>query len=74
MTIALEINGAKRTVDVDADMPLLWVLRDDEKGDSVFEYDKPSSLFGQFGDEQVTAVAADSMPRWSARCGELRIR
>jgi isoquinoline 1-oxidoreductase subunit alpha len=28
MAIALEINGAKRTVDVDADTPLLWVLRD----------------------------------------------
>ena len=28
MAIALEINGAKRTVDVDPDMPLLWVLRD----------------------------------------------
>ena len=28
MAIALEINGTKHTVDVDADMPLLWVLRD----------------------------------------------
>jgi isoquinoline 1-oxidoreductase subunit alpha len=28
MAIALEINGAKRTVDADPDMPLLWVLRD----------------------------------------------
>jgi isoquinoline 1-oxidoreductase subunit alpha len=28
MAIALEINGAKRTVYVDPDMPLLWVLRD----------------------------------------------
>jgi isoquinoline 1-oxidoreductase alpha subunit len=28
MAISLGINGAKRTVDVDPDMPLLWVLRD----------------------------------------------
>jgi isoquinoline 1-oxidoreductase alpha subunit len=28
MAIGLEINGVKRTVDVDADTPLLWVLRD----------------------------------------------
>jgi isoquinoline 1-oxidoreductase alpha subunit len=28
MAISLEINGAKRTVDVDPHMPLLWVLRD----------------------------------------------
>ena len=37
--------------------PLRVFLYEDEKGSSVFEYDKPSSLFGQFGDEQVTAVA-----------------
>jgi isoquinoline 1-oxidoreductase alpha subunit len=28
MAISLGINGATRTVDVDPDMPLLWVLRD----------------------------------------------
>jgi len=28
MAIALQINGVNRTVDVDPDMPLLWVLRD----------------------------------------------
>jgi len=28
-TYTLNINGAKRTVDVDADTPLLWVLRDE---------------------------------------------
>jgi len=32
-------------------------LYEDEKCRSVFEYDKPSSLFGQFDDEQVSAVA-----------------
>jgi isoquinoline 1-oxidoreductase alpha subunit len=28
MTIALDINGTRRTTDADADMPLLWWLRD----------------------------------------------
>ncbi|HXP72857.1 MAG TPA: (2Fe-2S)-binding protein [Stellaceae bacterium] len=28
MTYTIEVNGVKRTVDVDGDMPLLWVLRD----------------------------------------------
>jgi uncharacterized protein (DUF302 family) len=37
--------------------PLRVFLYEDEKGGSVFEYDKPSSLFGQFDDEQVSAVA-----------------
>jgi hypothetical protein len=37
--------------------PLRVVLYEDEKGGSIFEYDKPSSLFGQFDDEQVSAVA-----------------
>ena len=29
MTFTIEVNGLKRTVDVDGDMPLLWVLRDE---------------------------------------------
>jgi uncharacterized protein (DUF302 family) len=37
--------------------PLRVFLYEDEKGNSIFEYDKPSSLFGQFDDEQVSAVA-----------------
>jgi uncharacterized protein (DUF302 family) len=37
--------------------PLRVILYEDEKGGSVFEYDRPSSLFGQFEDEQVSAVA-----------------
>lgn len=37
--------------------PLRIILFEDQSGDSVFEYDKPSSLFGQFGNDQVTAVA-----------------
>jgi len=37
--------------------PLRVILYEDETGGSVFEYDKPSSLFGQFNDEQVSVVA-----------------
>jgi Domain of unknown function DUF302 len=36
--------------------PLRVVLVEDEQGRGVFEYDKPSSFFGQFGDERVTEV------------------
>jgi uncharacterized protein (DUF302 family) len=36
--------------------PLRVVLYEDEAGHAIFEYDRPSSLFGQFGDEAVTAV------------------
>jgi uncharacterized protein (DUF302 family) len=39
--------------------PLRVVLYDNEDGRVVFEYDRPSSLFGQFGDERVTAVARE---------------
>ena len=37
--------------------PLRVILYESETGDSIFEYDKPSSLFGQYGDEQVSVVA-----------------
>jgi uncharacterized protein (DUF302 family) len=36
--------------------PLRVVLFEDEQGRGIFEYDMPSSLFGQFGDERVTDV------------------
>jgi len=36
--------------------PLRVVLFEDQQGRGVFEYDKPSSYFGQYGDERVTAV------------------
>jgi uncharacterized protein (DUF302 family) len=36
--------------------PLRVMLYEDETGGSIFEYDRPSSLFGQFGDERVTEV------------------
>jgi hypothetical protein len=38
--------------------PLRVVLFEDERGRGVFEYDKPSSFFGQFGDERVTEVGS----------------
>src|SRR5260370_3470390 len=38
MAYAIRVNGAMRTVDVDGDMPLLWVLRD--------ELDLKGSKFG----------------------------
>ena len=36
--------------------PLRVVLFEDGQGRGIFEYDKPSSCFGQFGDERVTEV------------------
>jgi uncharacterized protein (DUF302 family) len=39
--------------------PLRVLLYENADGHAVFEYDLPSSLFGQFGDEEVTAVARD---------------
>jgi uncharacterized protein (DUF302 family) len=36
--------------------PLRVVLFEDEHGRGIFEYDKPSSFFGQYGDERVTEV------------------
>jgi hypothetical protein len=36
--------------------PLRVVLFEDEQAGGVFEYDKPSSFFGQYGDERVTEV------------------
>jgi isoquinoline 1-oxidoreductase subunit alpha len=38
MAYTIEVNGVKRTADVDGDMPLLWVLRD--------ELDLKGSKFG----------------------------
>jgi hypothetical protein len=39
--------------------PLRILLYQNEAGRAVFEYDRPSSLFGQFGDERVTAVGRE---------------
>jgi uncharacterized protein (DUF302 family) len=37
--------------------PIRVVLYENEAGHAVFEYDRPSSVFGQFDDEQVSVVA-----------------
>lgn len=37
--------------------PLRVVLYENDNGGSRFEYDLPSALFGQFGDERITEVA-----------------
>ncbi len=39
--------------------PLRVVLYENEAGHAVFEYDRPSSLFGQFEDERVATVARE---------------
>jgi uncharacterized protein (DUF302 family) len=39
--------------------PLRVVLYEDEHGRAIFEYDRPSSLFGQYGDERVTQVGRE---------------
>ncbi|VFU10094.1 conserved protein of unknown function [Methylocella tundrae] len=39
--------------------PLRVVLYENAAGGATFEYDKPSTLFGQFGDERVAAVSRD---------------
>jgi hypothetical protein len=37
--------------------PIRVVLYENEAGHAVFEYDQPTSVFGQFGDAQVSLVA-----------------
>jgi hypothetical protein len=39
--------------------PVRVLLYEDDAGRAIFEYDSPASLFGQFGDEQVAAVARE---------------
>ena len=39
--------------------PLRVLLYEESSGRAFFEYDRPSSLFGQFGDEQVTEVGRE---------------
>jgi uncharacterized protein (DUF302 family) len=38
--------------------PLRVLIYEDEKGKTCVEYDKPSSLFGQFNDDRITPTAA----------------
>lgn len=37
--------------------PVRVLLREDEEGAVAFEYDRPASVFGQFGDGEINAVA-----------------
>src|SRR5262245_22027414 len=53
--------------------PLRVVLFEDEQGRGVFEYDKPSSFFGQYGDERVTRWDAILTSPWKPRCAKLLI-
>ena len=39
--------------------PIRVLLREDEEGGVAFEYDRPVTTFGQFGNREVDAVAAD---------------
>jgi uncharacterized protein (DUF302 family) len=39
--------------------PLRIMLYENKAGTATFEYDRPSTLFGQHGDERVTAVAKE---------------
>jgi uncharacterized protein (DUF302 family) len=39
--------------------PLRVVLYENAAGRATYEYDRPSTLFGQFGDRQVTAVGRE---------------
>jgi uncharacterized protein (DUF302 family) len=38
--------------------PLRVLLYEDEEGKTCLEYDRPSSLFGQFGDDRISPTAA----------------
>jgi uncharacterized protein (DUF302 family) len=38
--------------------PLRVLLYENDDGQTCFEYDKPSSLFGQFGNDQIAPIAA----------------
>jgi hypothetical protein len=53
--------------------PLRVTLYEDEQGGSIFEYDQPSSLFGQFADEQGFRCGPRARcragARATARCG-----
>jgi hypothetical protein len=43
--------------------PLRVALFEGEQGRGIFEYHKPSSYFGQYGDERVMELGAISTPR-----------
>ena len=47
------------TMFIIVDKPGKNVLYEDESGKAIFEYDLPSSRFGQFGDERITQVGRE---------------
>ena len=59
MAYTIEVNGLKRTVDVDGDTPLLWVLRD--------ELDLKGTKFGcgvgLYGDGEAARMASYPLGR-----------
>jgi uncharacterized protein (DUF302 family) len=50
--------------------PLRVLLYENEEGRTCVEYDKPSSLFGQFGDDRISATAAMLDRKLEALVGE----
>jgi uncharacterized protein (DUF302 family) len=55
---AIAIQMTKHDLRASLYAPLRVLLYENDEGETYFEYDKPSSLFGQFGNDQVTPVAA----------------
>ena len=51
--------------------PLRVVLFEDEHGRGIFEYDRPSSFFSQYGDERVTGWGGISTPLSKLFCAKL---
>jgi len=55
---AIAIQMTQHDVRASLYAPLRVLLYVSENGQTCFEYDKPSSLFGQFGNDQITLTAA----------------
>src|SRR5262249_19014846 len=53
--IALEMT--RHDVGASLCAPLRVLIYEDDKGKACLEYDRPSSLFGQFGDARITPTA-----------------
>jgi uncharacterized protein (DUF302 family) len=52
------IEMTQHAIGAGPNAPLRVLIYEDEDGKTCVEYDRPSSLFGQFGDERVGQVAA----------------
>jgi len=48
----------RHAIGASLDAPLRVLIYETEDGKTCVEYDRPSSLFGQFGDERVDRMAA----------------